>query len=362
MQSEAIRLREGELDRTRARIQDLQSELIIAYGRRDALTMRLEQAERMVSESATRLREISDALQGHQAQLVELRARQQTVNLELEGEQRALSEQIRASYKLGYSQRLRLLLSQNEPAVMSRVMAYFDYLNRARARRLRAVRQGLDELAMLEGRVVEEIDARHRARQRQALELEQLEEARQARANALGEVQSRIVSEEQRLAQLRTNERQLEAMIGDLHRALREIAQQEQILPFDQQAGRLSWPVKGKVVSSFGDPRPDTGLRWRGLLIKAPAGQEIKAIHPGRVVFADWMPGFGMLTIIDHGNSYLSVYAHAQANYTQAGDQVRAGDVVAEVGSSGGLEFDGLYFEVRHEGQPLDPRQWLSGA
>ena len=254
---------------------------------------------------------------------------------------------------------VKMLLNQQQPDQMARLLRYQEYFQRARSERVSEIRQDLEEL--LEVSLAVEQSRRDLERRREAVNRQQqkLRGARDERQRALERLTARLGEREQELESLKEDEARLEQLLRDMDRALSDIPANPSGAPFGQLAGQLPWPISGDIKISFGSRR-EAGLRWNGVLIAADAGAPVRAIHPGRVVFSDWLRGYGLMTIVDHGNRYLSLYGHNQSLLRDVGDWVSTGDTLALAGDSGGQQTSGIYFELRHDGKPVDPGRWCN--
>jgi septal ring factor EnvC (AmiA/AmiB activator) len=270
-----------------------------------------------------------------------------------------IARQIRASYVMGRQEYLKLLLNQQDPAAVSRTLVYYDYFNRARVKQIDAIDQDLAKLAAVEQRMRDKAAELEASKQRQEEEKRHLLESQTERSEVLAKLENRIESGDQRLKSMLGDEQALIRLIESLRPTLEELAIEpgEQVA-FAKQKGKLPWPVKGKISARYGTSRGVGDLKWRGVLITATEGSEVRAISHGRAVFSDWLRGFGMLLIVDHGDGYMTLYGHNQSLYKEVGDWINAGEVIASVGQSGGRQQDGLYFEIRYKGQPTNPIKW----
>jgi septal ring factor EnvC (AmiA/AmiB activator) len=258
----------------------------------------------------------------------------------------------------GRAERLKMLLAQEDPATLGRMLVYYRYFGLARAAHIAEVSTQLADLE----RLADDIDLRTRElaelESNQASEVARLDTARAERREAVAALENRIESRQEQLSRLEAQAQVLEKLLEELQRAARDfpmLAKQ----PFERTRGRLPWPVKGQVAARFGEPRAGGPLRWRGVLIAAPAGTDVRAPHYARVIYADWLPGMGLLLVLDHGDGYLSLYGHNERLYRAVGDQISPGDVIAAVGDAGGDARAGLYMEIRKGKTPLDPTKWL---
>jgi septal ring factor EnvC (AmiA/AmiB activator) len=354
-------------------------------GRIDALQKRLAASEETKSEAVDALRESERAISGTNRTLHELAAQQRAVNArlaELQGQSRPTAAEIDVQQarlaRLLYLQyigvqpdALQLLLNREDPNRIARELHYLTHLSRARAELIRGLRSNLvrlNELARTTRQQSAElavIDAEQQA-QRKRLDTE-----KHARKVVLIRVSRQIEKQRREISTLKRDENRLAKLVEQLRQVLArsrpETLRNEHLpdasddgRPFTQRKGRLNLPVRGELRNRFGSPREGGGLLWKGLFIAAPAGHEVKAIAAGRVVFADWLRGFGNLLIIDHGDGYMSLYGNNESLYKQVGAATRGGETVAVVGNSGGNTDSGLYFEIRHQGKAFDPLGWVN--
>jgi murein hydrolase activator len=343
-----------------------------------SVTERIERIQRQVQQDAVEkdrinrdLREAERAVASAQGQLAKIRAERQlrsaerarlaAERLEREAErtrtQSDLATQLRTAYFMGRNEPLKLLLNQRNPAEFGRNLAYYGYFGRLRAQQVGLINDNI--------RQIEEIAAKIEEEDAKLAELEQankgrvvdLQSARRQRGRVLASLERESKGRSATLERLQGQRSQLEHLLKELSRATEAV-------PFDPNdafaklRGKLSWPIAGRLETAFGEQIVG-GLRSNGLEIAADRGTNVKAVHEGRVVFADWLPGRGLLIILDHGNGYLSLYGHNEQLFKQAGSTVKAGDAIATAGDSGGRNRPGLYFEIRHSGKPVDPRGWF---
>lgn len=359
-QAQSAEQSERELQELRSRIQTLQRQLERQTRRRDSLAGELREAE-------TTAGTLARQLEATGAELAEARTRAQALARDRDAAARrsasareSLAEQLRQGWQGGRGERLRLLLNQDDPSRLGRMLVYHDYLSRERTVRLQALLAELAELRRLgeEAAVVEQRLQSLATRQRS--ELADLERARGERAALLARVEAELTGAGGELAQLRRQEEALTELIERLRRELAGFPSDPQT-PFASLRGNLAWPAPGPARHGFGDARADGSVRWNGVLLGAPPGTPVRAIHHGRVVYADWLPGMGLLLVIDHGAGYMSLYGHNQSLLREVGDWVAPGESIATVGDSGGQSQAGLYFEIRQAGRPVNPGPWMRG-
>ncbi len=349
---------QDDLDKLRKRIASLQKDFDKTNESKSEAADDLRESERAISDSNRKLHELAQRQQAANQELGQLQQRAATMDRELQGQQAQLGRLLYQQYLDGGDQEyLKLLLNNDDPNQVAREFRYYEYIARSRAATLKSLRSGLvklQEVAEQARRKSDEIAALRADEQQQRQHLEQDKRARQ---QMLNKIALQLKQQRNEIGRLRHNEGRLTQLVDKLAQALPNA--QPDNSPFKSLKGRLALPVKGKLRNQFGARRPESGMAWTGWFLRAPANQPVKAIAGGRVVFADWLRGYGNLLIIDHGQGYMSLYGNNETLYKQAGDSLRGGDTIAAVGSSGGNEDSGLYFELRFEGKPFDPNKWI---
>lgn len=340
-------------------ITDLQSTLDRDRGKHDKLRTQLRHAEKAIG-GLIRQIDIVDRKLGQQKKRMKgLQDERRTLAADLTRQRHALAGQIRTTYAMGRQEYMKLLLNQQDPSVMGRTLVYYDYLNRARTAKIGAINESVLKLEKLEVKITEQTARLKRTRVEQLAQKEKLEKSRVNRARVLVKLNQEIRTREEKLQVYRADAKQLETLMEGLRDALADVpANAGQHKAFKSQRGRLRLPVRGKITANYGSLRKAGGFRWQGVMIRAKQGADVKTVSHGRVAFADWLRGFGLMVIVDHGDGYMSLYGHNESLYVETGDWVEAGDVVSAVGSSGGQKRAGLYFEIRANGKPTDPLRW----
>lgn len=352
----------ARLDSVRTRIDGLRAQMRSTSGEKSQLADRLQQAEQQIGRLARRLRVLDGRLARQQQRLDELRVQRSTQADALVRQRQALVRQVRAAYVMGRQERLKILLNQQDPATVSRVMAYYDYLSRARAQKMVEIREQMARLAATEAEIRDDERRLAALRDEQAGELATMQNAQDARRQVVARLTRELNEQSRHMDRLQTDERELQTLISGIEEALADIpVSHPQQVAFAGRRGRLAWPAKGRITHRFGAPRLGS-LVWDGVMISAPEGREVRAVHHGRVAFADWLRGFGLLLIVDHGDGYMTLYGHNQSLFKEVGDWVEVNEPVALVGSSGGREKAGVYFGIRHQGRAVDPARWCKRA
>ena len=294
----------------------------------------------------------------HLVELETLKRQRENYLSSLDERMAQLSEQVRSSYRMGSQSRTKLVLNQDDPVRLGRMLAYYDYLNHAQVKKISGLREALTTLDVMQQSIDRELLRIESVQNEQRIVLNELNRQREDRNALLVQLSSQINSEESRLKELEQNRRDLEALLERLSDVLADIpADLGSRSSVAQQKGRLPQPVKGPVRHAFGQRRAG-GLHWQGWLIGAETGTEVNAVAYGRVAFADWLRGYGLLMIIDHGQGYLSLYGNNESLLREAGAWVEPGEIISIVGSNPASD-QGLYFELRKNGKAVDPAAWL---
>jgi len=355
---------EAALGRVRARIREVTEAVQGDVARRDGVAHALKGADESLAAAKKRLEDVRTRRAASEARHHELKADEERAGRELAAEREALAGQLRSAYAGGRDEELKVLLNGGEPATLGRMLAYYSYLGRARADRIRAIGERATRLEALDEALATETARLAALEDERRREAAAYDSARAERQRALGELQARIASRSAELKDLKTNAASLEDLLARLRAALEDFDSAEFAgspgRPFADVHGRLPWPAHGKLLARFGESRA-AGLKWQGVLLETRHAGEIRAPYFGRVVYADWLPGLGLLMILDHGGGYLSLYGYNEKLYKAVGDRVRPGELIAASFGEGGARPE-LYFEIRQGARPLDPKAWLKGA
>ncbi|WP_257281233.1 murein hydrolase activator EnvC [Endozoicomonas sp. ISHI1] len=321
---------------------------------RSSAERHLQSTETEMSQLQNSIRKIEQALEQGKADVKKLQSRQQALTAQKNNEKSRIANSVRSVYLASRDNRLKLLLNQEDPEAVSRHLTYLRHLQKAQLEAIEAFEKTL-------------VDIEDNRQQQQALndrlegqqadltqKQDRLIKSRSDRKQLISTINRQFNSNDRELDALNQQKQQLQAVLARL--AARKPASS----PIQQSKGKLPWPVKGRVVYGFNQQRPDTRIRWQGVLISVKAGTKVNAIHDGTVIFSNWLRGYGQLIIVDHGNNYLSLYAHNQWLLKKEGDSVLAGEELALSGQSGGQNEPGVYLEIRHNGKPQNPVPWLS--
>jgi len=338
----------------------LGKELNRAKGDRGALQSELQTAEQSIGKLNRTLSQTQIKQDAQTRKLRQLRSQRTSLRSDKKAQEAHISEQIRAAYKLGQQGNIKLLLNQEAPEDVSRILRYYDYFLEARAEKLDAYRHTLHELDQLEPKIEHESQALGKTKQALLLQRKALNNNQDRRQAALTRLSRTIKTKDAKLKKLSEDQNRLQQLLQKVATAIANLPVKGASVR--KKLGALNLPVSGKIAQSFGAPRADGKMRWNGLLITAAEGSDVSAIHHGQVVFSDYLKSYGLLLIIDHGNGYMSLYAHNQSLLRDTGDWIEAGEVIAAVGNSGGQSRTGLYFELRHKGKPINPVNWFKAG
>ena len=365
--------KEAELRKLNQRIEKVRKSVNEDVQKRDKLSAQLRDAELGVQSARKELDEIRAQRLAAEARVRDLEVEQARRERELDGERAELAGELRTAYVNGREEQLKLLLNQEDPSNFGRMLAYYGYFGRARADRIRGIRDQVEHLALVREKIVSEKGRLETLEQQREQRVASLRSSQDQRARAVSAIDQQIKSRGGELQQLQSQAKSLERLIAELRKAI-ERAQQAQPArkgspagavakqaPFEPLRGKLPWPVQdGKVLARFGQPRAGGSMRWQGMLIGTERGARVRAPYAGRVVYGDWLPGMGLMLVLDHGGGYMSLYGHNEELFRKVGENVAAGDVIGSVGDSGGHSQPALYFEVRRGKAPVDPQTWLT--
>ncbi|HEY9052506.1 MAG TPA: peptidoglycan DD-metalloendopeptidase family protein [Gammaproteobacteria bacterium] len=352
-----------KLDQIREKITGVLNRLNENQSKRDDIRTELQSLEVKIAKISRSLRNTQQKHKKSTQHLAELKSDLIKLRQKLGSQRELLANQIRSAYAMGQQPQIKLLLNQQDSAEMGRAMVYFDYLNKARSREIQDYLNNIQQKQQLETNIASTAKELEVLVKKQLDQKEELTRFRGDRKQLLARLNKDIEGQQLTLKDLENSRSRIEQLLMSLGELLADIpAAPETQQPFSQLKGKLPWPTKGSLAAQFGASRHQGDLKWNGVLINAAYGTPVRVITHGRVAFADWLQGFGFITIIDHNDGYMSLYGHNQAQYKQAGDWVEPGEVIATVGDSGGQENTGLYFEIRYQGKPVNPTQWCSSS
>lgn len=326
--------------------------------RQDQLESDLQKIEVIIGQIGQNLHTLNKQMDLQATKLSLLRQQQLLYQQQLLEQQKALANQVRAIYFIGQQSYLKLLLNQQNPSELARNMTYFNYLNNNRLNMITDLNNLLKQLQANQQQITQQTKSLQVLRDQQNKQKQQFILGQQTRLQILTQLNKQIDVNQQQLSSLQLNKKNLQQLIEQLRQQSAENQVKSLPIPFAQLKGTLPLPTKGPVILHYNTPIDNSDLLTNGIMIKAPEGQNVYSIYPGRVMFSGWMKGFGLLMIIDHGGGYMSLYGSNQTLFKKVGADVDAGELIAQVGETGGYSKSGLYFEIRYNGQPVNPEQW----
>jgi len=348
---------QAKLENLSSEIAQLQKKLRLTRTERDKSAARLRAIELQSAETRRGVLRLDKDIRLLGKELSKLYGRQQQLDDQRRSQAGQVAQELSAAYRLGREEPLKVLLNMENPEEIGRTLKYYEHVVKARSKILEDYQGTIRELDAVEQTLLSKQNALADKKVQLLAIQRTLNDEKQQRSALLQGSRQQIKSETGRIDKLNLERKQLESIITALQKHVQNLKIPDN-QPFSQRRGKLPWPVKGRVSHSFGSTR-SSHLKWRGWLLNARDASPVKSIHHGRVVFSDYLRGQGLLVIVDHGDNYLSLYAHNQVLLKETGDWVHPGEVIAKVGNTGGLERSALYFEIRRKGKAVDPKRWL---
>lgn len=359
----------ADMEKLQNDINDLQKELKKVQGARSNVQQELQKNETQMSDLQKKVEKIQQEINAQNKQIEDLNKERGNLEKARAKQQAQAAEQIRAAYQLGQQPQFKVFLNQESPERISRMMKYHSYFMAAHAEKMKKFLDTITQLNELEPQIAQKTIELNTIKEELSKQQASLQEAQAQRKQTLAKINTTISNKDKALQDMMEDRRQLQALLQKVARASTSFAAAPSYVPlpnagekFSSRRGRLPWPTQGRITHGFGSSQVEGQLQWNGVMIGANAGQQVQAVHYGRVVFADYFRGQGLLVIIDHGEGYLSLYAHNQNLLKKAGDAVKAGEAIANVGDTGGQNETGLYFEIRYQGKAINPAEWLAHA
>lgn len=352
-----------ELEAVRDEIAGVEADISAREQDREALQQQLRDISVQISENQKQLRTLEQQIATQDARIRELESRQEVASEQQQAELEALYQQLRAAYINAQPGYLQMMLNQQSPTELVRFNEYYRYFHQAR-------RQQIEDINAQLAAISEEQKALYQAQkklddlyQEQQAAQQQLKSQTAKREETVASLNQQIRSKQAHLSDLQQQEKDLQALIESLRREAEKAPTSPETVkpsqPFASLTGKLPWPVKGRIIADYGSSRNVGKLSWRGILIASEVGRDVQATAPGNIVFSDWMRGFGLLLIVDHGDGYMTLYGNNDSLLKATGESVKLGEVIARSGNQGVKQQAGVYFEIRHQGQPADPKKWL---
>lgn len=350
---------EAKLEALKKEIAKLQGWLNEAQKESGELTEALKKSDKDISAQLQHIETIRQKIHAEQERLKKLRQEQGQLREKQHQQRVQLQEQLRAAHKIGQDGSLKLMLNQDDPQQAQRMLQFFAYFNQARISKIKEIMAELERLEQIASLIQKAEDDLKQSRQEQLQVQRTLTQTKAKQQQLLARLTQSMRSSEQQLVEKEASRRQLETLIKEVQTLLDSGPRSTDARPIRSLKGALPTPVAGRVIQRFGSPIAHTSSRLSGWLIATNEGADVRAIHHGRVIYADWLRGYGLIMLIDHGQGYLSLYAHNQSLLRTVGNWVNQGDVIASAGRSGGAQHSGLYFEIRYQGRPQNPAHWL---
>nr|WP_150912387.1 peptidoglycan DD-metalloendopeptidase family protein [Marinobacter halotolerans] len=351
----------GQIEALKEEIADIDEWLDDAEEDRSSLERQLADLEKRIGRLTRERRELRQQASQQQKRLAELDQQETKLVRTLDNQRQSLKKQIRAAWMEGDAPAVKVLLNEIDPDKIARTMTYYEYLSRDTVERLEAFSANLKQLKATRKEVQEGRQRLARLEEDVADRQQKLAASKEQRQQTLASLKADIKSRLNEREQLEADRQRLEKLLREVEQAIADIPSPNESAPFKSLRNSLPWPASGKVTSNFGDRYAKGKLSRTGMLINTSEASEIKAVHYGRVVFANWLRGFGLITIVDHGDGYMTLYGHSSSLFTSPGDWINAGEAIALAGRTGGTDEPAVYFEIRHKGQPVNPARWLSG-
>ena len=356
-----IAVQTEKLKKLREQIHDIKTDVDSMRGQRTDVRTALEKKEKEIGRVSAELHRLDADSAATRLKIETLGNDRATERQVLAGLREALVLDLQSAYAAGRQQRIKLLLNQQDPALVGRMMTYHGYFTRARAARMQELRTTLATINDIERALVEQQAEIEQQQLQQREKSARLTLEQDKRRKLLVQLQRDLQFKASELSTLQQDEQRLQALVTSLQQAMRDVPGEGDASSLRQLKGKLLWPVAGRITRRYGAKQAAGELQSRGVVIASRAGADVHAIASGRVAFADWLRGFGLLLIIDHGDGYMSLYGQNQSLYKAVGDWVKRGEVVSAAGSSGGQVQDGLYLELRKDGRPFNPTAWFKG-
>lgn len=350
-----------QLDRVRQNIQTLRDDLNNVRETRRDVRSQLADVEQHISTTLKKIRRINIDIEANTRQVQALLAQRQQLQAALEKHRNALARQMRSAYIVGRQDYVKMLLNQEQPMMIGRVLADYRYLDTARREQIESVATKMSQLRAVETSISTENESLSQLAAELSQEKDALLLMRGERKQMLSRIDRDLDDKTQRLNQLGADEKRLSELLLQLEKEFDDIPLNiDGKGTFARLRGNLSWPTPGRVAIDYGAARGVGSLKWQGVVLRATEGAAVRAVWRGRIAFSGWLNGYGQLMVIEHGDGYMSIYGYNQSLAKDVGDWTETGEVIATVGDSGGQKNAGLYFEIRHNGKPVNPKQWCS--
>jgi septal ring factor EnvC (AmiA/AmiB activator) len=345
---------EAKLSGVQQAIAKQQANIFSTNKKRAKIEGQLKKDDLAIAKVAKAINSLENKLTLTKEKITELTTKKQLLAREKRQQEQLLAQQLRSAYTTGQHDYLKLLLNQDHSEKIQRSISYYQYLNKARTTEIDKFQTTLVQLLQITTEHQTQVAHLEKLKNEQIAQDVELKKTKSTRNKTLAQLGKKLLSSQQQLARLKAQESNLNQALQKLSALIKA---ELDLAGLSKLKRKLSWPIKGRMRHSFGSNKQGY-LKWKGVLLNAPVGKQVQTIHNGTVLFADWLKGYGLLTVIDHGSGYMSLYAHNQTLLKTVGERVETGEPIALVGQSGGLEQPGLYFEIRHQGKAVNPKLW----
>jgi len=351
---------EADLAKLQQEINKLQQWLKDTESEHDKLNEKLRLSDEKIGALAKKIDDTRSQLNEERSRLKKLQAEQSQLRFLKSEQKQQLAKQLTGAQKIGNQGSIKVLLNQDDPQQISRMLKYYEYFNQARMESIQTLITNLKRLNNIESEILAQQNKLIKTENSLLKKNKQLNSEKKQHKKLLASLEKRRQQKSSDLSQKQKDQKRLQQLITEVATLLVNSTRKQDARPIRSLKGKLPRPTKGRIVKAFGNYNAQARSKWQGWLIKGYEGSAITAVHHGRIVFSDWLRGFGLLLIVDHGDGYLSLYARNQSLLKSVGDWVYQGENIATLGSSGGFKEPRLYFEIRHKGKPQDPAAWLS--
>jgi len=352
---------QSKLDKIRNNITQVESSLDKDKSQRGKLQRDLKSLDKKIAKLSKEINYTKHLIKRYKRSIKNLNQELKELEKSLSSQKKALSKQIKAAYMMGENETAKLLLNQQNAIEMGHAVIYYQYLNKTRSHQILEYNLLVQEKTSLKDKITSKTKELTALKKSQFMRKNQFTANRVKRNRLISQLNNKIISNEDTLISLLSHRKKIENLLISLGEVLADIpSKPDNEKPFYKQKGRLPWPVAGRIINRFGSKKARSDLKWNGVVLAMKYGEPVHAINKGRVIFSKWLQGYGFITILDHGAGYMSLYGYNQTLLKEPGDWVKKGDVIATVGDSGGQNKSGLYFEIRQQGKPVNPKKWCS--
>lgn len=352
---------QNKLDSIRSNITEIENNLDKDKSKRGQLQRELKNLDKKIARLSKEINYTKFLIDKNKKSLKSLKKELKSLEKSLKSQKDSLGKQIKAAYIMGNHETAKLLLNQQNALEMGHAMIYYQYLNKTRSHQILEYNLLVQEKTKLKDEISEKTKGLSELKKNQYRQKNRFSASRTKRNQLIAQLNNRIVSSEDTLSSLQSHRKKIENLLISLGEVLADIpTKAADDNPFPSMKGRLPWPVSGKIRNKYGSKKANSDLKWNGVVLGIEYGTPVHAVNRGRVIFSDWLQGYGFIIILDHGSGFMSLYGYNQNLLKDTGDWVNSGEVIATVGDSGGQPTSGLYFEIRRQGKPVNPKKWCS--